>query len=168
MIYDWRRGGGRGTYGGTDRQSGGVAPLQLNLSTKEDLQRKCGALFVFTGGRSSAQLVFQFCSQSGFGAKVLSCATWLNAPVFSFFFSFAYVCVSLNLLFGIMRLDFSLKLHFFFPALFQPWTVLSKYASAAKNAWLNNRLGWLLEPSLTALSGKLKNTSSIFSAMFAG
>lgn len=47
----------RSTYAGTDRQSDGVvAPLQLNLSTKEDLQRKCGALFVFTGGRSGEQL----------------------------------------------------------------------------------------------------------------
>lgn len=110
MIYDWRGwwGAGGGAYGGTDRQSGGgVAALQLNLSTKEDLQRKCGALFVFTGGRSGAQLVsfFQFCSQSGFAAKVLSCTTLLKS---SHFFPFACmcVCVSLNLLFGIMRLEF--------------------------------------------------------------
>lgn len=71
-----------------------VAALRLNLSTKEDLQRKCGALFVFTGERSGAQLVLlQFCFRSGFGGKVLSHAASPNSRlVFISFFVCVCVC----------------------------------------------------------------------------
>lgn len=63
--------------------------------------------------RRKERCCFSFVSDPVLGRKVLSCAALSNSRLFFFL----HVCVSLNLLFSIMLLGFSLKLHFFPPSL---------------------------------------------------
>lgn len=103
MIYDTRRREEAHTEEriGNPTASRRVAALRLNLSTKEDLPRKCGPLFVFTGERSGAvSVLFSDPVLEEKFRLALRCLTLLS------FFLLACVCVSLNLLFSIMLLGF--------------------------------------------------------------